>query len=124
MISWFARNGVAANLLMGVILVGGFFSVRNLKMELFPEFDLDWISVSAIYPGAAPSEVEEGICRPIEEKVWDLTGIKQLRSYANENFGMVFVEVARGKNADQLADEVKARVDAIANFPQDAEGVR
>ena len=53
--------------------------------------------------------------------MWDLTGIKQLRSFAFENMGGVFIEVARVKNAEQLADEVKARVDAIANFPQEAE---
>ena len=56
MIAWFAKNGVAANLLMGVILVAGFFSVRNLKMEMFPEFDLDLITVTTLYPGAAPAK--------------------------------------------------------------------
>ncbi|MBT3567927.1 MAG: efflux RND transporter permease subunit, partial [Opitutae bacterium] len=121
MIAWFARNGVAANLLMGVILVAGFFSVRNLKMEMFPEFDLDLITVTTLYPGAAPSEVEEGVCKQIEEKIWDLAGIKELNSYSRENVGVVSIEVARGKNAEQVADEVKVRVDAIANFPEEAE---
>ena len=121
MISWFAKNGVAANLLMGVILVGGFFSVKGLKVELFPEFDLDLITVTTLYPGAAPAEVEEGICKQVEEKIWDLTGIKELNSYSRENVGVVSIEVARGKDTEQLADEIKVRVDAIANFPEEAE---
>ncbi len=121
MIAWFAKNGVAANLLMGVILVAGFFSVRNLKMEMFPEFDLDLITVTTLYPGAAPAEVEEGVCKQIEEKIWDLTGIKELNSYSRENVGVVSIEVARGKDTEQVADEVKVRVDAIANFPEEAE---
>ena len=71
MIAWFAKNGVAANLLMGIILVSGIFSIRGLKMELFPDFDLDLVTISVPYPGAAPLEVEEGICKQIEEKIWD-----------------------------------------------------
>ena len=67
MIAWFAKNGVAANLLMGVILIAGIFSVRGLKMELFPDFDLDLVTISVAYPGAAPLEVEDGICKQIEE---------------------------------------------------------
>ena len=54
MIAWFAKNGVAANLLMGVIVISGIFSIRGLKMELFPDFDLDLVTISVPYPGAAP----------------------------------------------------------------------
>ncbi|HAW99442.1 MAG TPA: hypothetical protein DCX67_12980 [Opitutae bacterium] len=121
MIAWFARNGVAANLLMGIILVGGIFSIRGLKMELFPDFDLDIVSIHVPYPGAAPLEVEEGICKQIEEKIWDLAGIKELTSFARENGGAVYVHVERGKDPKVLADEIKVRVDSILTFPENAE---
>jgi multidrug efflux pump subunit AcrB len=119
MIAWFARNGVAANLLMGIILVGGIFSIRGLKMELFPDFDLDIVSIHVPYPGAAPLEVEEGICKQIEEKIWDLAGIKEMQSFARENGGAVYVHVERGKNPKVLADEIKVRVDSILTFKKD-----
>lgn len=121
MIAWFAKNGVAANLLMGIILVAGIFSIRGLKMELFPDFDLDLVTIHVAYPGAAPLEVEEGICKQIEEKVWDLSGIKEIRSIANENVGGVYLKVERGKDPKVLADEVKVRVDSILTFPKEAE---
>ena len=121
MIAWFAKNGVAANLLMGVILIAGIFSVRGLKMELFPDFDLDLVTISVAYPGAAPLEVEDGICKQIEEKIWDLTGIKEMTSYSRENFGVVSVQVERGRNAKLLADEIKVRVDSILTLPEEAE---
>ncbi|MBL62620.1 MAG: hypothetical protein CMI30_04340 [Opitutae bacterium] len=121
MIAWFVRNGVAANILMGVILVAGFASIKGIKMELFPDFDLDVITVSVPYPGAAPLEVEEAVCQPIEEKIWDLAGIKELHSYARENVGVVSVEVARGFKVSRLVDEIKARVDTIETFPEQAE---
>ena len=121
MIAWFARNGVAANLLMGIILISGFFSIRGLKMELFPDFDLDLVTISVPYPGAAPLEVEDGICKQIEEKIWDLDGIKEMTSFARENVGVVSVQVERTKDAKLLADEIKVRVDSILNFPDEAE---
>ena len=121
MIAWFAKNGVAANLLMGIILISGFFSIRALKMELFPDFDLDLVTISVPYPGAAPLEVEDGICKQIEEKIWDLDGIKEMISFARENVGVVSVQVERGKDANLLADEIKVRVDSIINFPEEAE---
>jgi len=121
MIAWFAKNGVAANLLAGIILLAGVISIRGLKMELFPDFDLDIVTVSVIYPGAAPLEVEDGVCKQIEEKIWDLTGIKEMTSFARENTGVVSVQVEKGKNAKILADEIKVRVDAINNFPEEAE---
>ena len=121
MIAWFAKNGVAANLLMGVILIAGIFSVRGLKMELFPDFDLDLVTISVAYPGAAPLEVEDGICKQIEEKIWDLTGIKEMTSFSRENFGVVSVQVERGRDAKLLADEIKVRVDSILTLPEEAE---
>jgi len=77
MIAWFAKNGVAANLLAGIILLAGVISIRSLKMELFPDFDLDIVTVSVIYPGAAPLEVEDGICKQIEEKFGTLRALKK-----------------------------------------------
>ena len=121
MIAWFAKNGVAANLLLGVIVIAGIFSIRDLKMELFPDFDLDMVTISVAYPGAAPLEVEDGICKQIEEKIWDLSGIKELVSYARENQGVTVVQVERGNDAQELADKIKVRVDSILNFPEQAE---
>ncbi|MBG28671.1 MAG: hypothetical protein CMI31_01545 [Opitutae bacterium] len=121
MIAWFVRNGVAANILMGLILVGGIASMRGIKMELFPDFDLDIITVSVPYPGAAPVEVEEAICAPIEEKIWDLAGVKELKSYARENVGVVAVEIESGFEVSRLVDEIKARVDTLETLPEQAE---
>ena len=57
MVAWFARNSVAANLLMFALVLGGIAQSFVIKMELFPEFSLDTISVQVVYPGAAPEEI-------------------------------------------------------------------
>ena len=121
MIPWFARNGVAANLLMIFIVVGGLFSLRTMKLELFPAFSLDHISISVPYPGATPAEVEETICKRIEEKIQDLEGIKKMNSIAAENMGVTTVEVERGYDITKLQDQIRNRVDSIQTFPELAE---
>ncbi|MBT3468417.1 MAG: efflux RND transporter permease subunit [Opitutae bacterium] len=118
MIRWFAKNGIAANLLMAFIVAGGIFSIRSVKMELFPYFTLGRINITVPYPGAAPEEVEETICKRIEEKIQDLDGIKKLNSSAAENVGNISIEVERGYDISKLIDKIRTRVDSIQSFPE------
>ena len=120
-IYWFARNGVVANLLLVVIAAAGLLSVGSLKQEVFPEFSLDAITVSADYRGAAPAEVEEAICVRVEEAIQDLEGVKKVSSRATEGRGSVTIEVHAGYDVRELLTDVKTKVDAIDTFPQDVE---
>ena len=121
LISWFARNGVVANLLMIVIVATGLMTIPNLKKEIFPEFSTGIITVSVSYRGAAPEEVEEAVCVRVEEAIQGLDGIEKIRSTANEGMGTVKIEVAAGYDERALLDDVKARVDAIDTFPEETE---
>ncbi len=60
-IAWFAHNPVAANLLMLVIMVVGLGSAFGLQRAMFPAFDIELITISVPYPGAAREEVEKGV---------------------------------------------------------------
>jgi len=124
MIRWFTQNGVAANLLAGIIIVAGLFTAMNIKLELFPELDLDLVSIAVPYPGAAPEEVESGIVELIEDRIQDVDGIKKITATAGEGYGSVLVEVERGYDATEVSDKIKVRVDAIDNFPEEAEEPR
>ena len=121
LIEWFARNGVAANLLAMFIVVVGFMSIGTLRQEVFPEFSSDMIYIAVPYPGAAPDEVEEGVCQKIEEAVYGLTNVKQVTSTSAENAATIMVELTPGADASRALDEIKARVDAIDTFPEEAE---
>ncbi len=120
-ISWFAHNGVAANLLMVVIVGSGLMSITRIKQEIFPEISLDMIRVSVEYLGASPAEVEEAVCMRIEEQVQGLEGIKRVTSTASEGVGMVTLEVLPGFDTREVLDDVKARIDAIVTFPEETE---
>ncbi|MCP4682053.1 MAG: efflux RND transporter permease subunit, partial [Desulfobacterales bacterium] len=120
-IAWFAGNHVAANLLMIFLLLAGFMTLRSIKMEVFPETTMDMISITTVYPGASPAEVEEAVIRRIEEKVAGLAGIKRIDSKAREGFGSVVIEVMKDWDQKKLLDEVKAEVDRITTMPEEAE---
>lgn len=122
MITWFARNDVAANLLMVTLLALGAWALSaRIPLEVFPAFELRTVVVRVPFPGATPAEVEEGITVKIEEAIQDLDGIKQLRSTAVESLGTVVVEVDNRFDPRELMNDVKARVDAVSTFPADAE---
>ncbi|MCP3925717.1 MAG: efflux RND transporter permease subunit [Desulfobacterales bacterium] len=121
MIAWFAENHVAANLLMMFIVISGIITGLSIKLEIFPESSLDSISVSVVYKGATPSEIEESIIRKIEEKVSGLTGIKDIDSVAKEGSGSVTIDIVDGFDLDQIMDDVKGEVDRITTFPDNIE---
>ena len=121
MIAWFARNPVAANLLMGFIIVSGGIAALQINSEVFPEFALDAISVEVPYLGAAPEEVEEGVCVRIEEAIQGIDGIKKITSSASEGGGRVMIELELDADRRRVVDDVKSRVDAITTFPIETE---
>ncbi len=122
MIAWFARNGVAANLMLVAIVVAGIFALKTrIPLEVFPSFELDSVSVGMVYRGATPAEVEEAVIQRIEEAVFDLEGIKEMSSTANEGNGSVVLELERGYDKRDFLDDVKNRVDRISTFPADVE---
>lgn len=121
MTEWFTRNGVAANLLMATIIFSGLLVAPTLPLEVFPEFDVDRVQITVPFPGATPTEVEQGVTIKIEEAIFDLEGIDKITSTASEGSGSVSVEIADGYDTREMLDDIKVRVDAIATFPVDAE---
>ena len=94
MIRWFARNHVASNLLMWMLLLtGAFLAWKKIPIEYFPENEPDEVRVNMSYRGATPAEVEEGVVIKIENAIRDLPGIREMRSYSSEGNGEVEVEV-------------------------------
>ena len=121
LVAYMANNGVAANLLMALLLVAGVSSLLTIEQQVFPEFSLDTIQIRVPYPGASPQEVEEGIIQRIEERVETVEGVKEIRATAAEGVGFVLVELQLGADLQQALDRVKAEVDRITTFPEDAE---
>ena len=99
-VAWFAENSVAANLLMVMILVGGFLTIPNIKKEIFPEMSVDMISINVPYLGAGPEEVEEGVVVRVEEAIQGIEDIDDIRSTAAENSAVITIEIRHGADED------------------------
>ncbi|MBD3239229.1 MAG: AcrB/AcrD/AcrF family protein, partial [Chitinivibrionales bacterium] len=120
-LAFMARNVVAANLLLVIMIIGGLALFPTIKQEVFPEVSLDRIAVTVPYPGASPSEVEQGIILAVEEAVRGIDGVKEVRSTAQEGLGTVIAELYTDANEDRALSDVKNEVDRIVSFPEDAE---
>ena len=120
-IGWFARNGVAANLLMVFIVAWGVVALTGLPIEVFPNLSTQSVVVTVPYLGAAPEEVEQAVCLRIEEAVQDLEGVESVRSTAAEGSGVVVIELETDTDPREALDEVKSRIDAITTFPAETE---
>ena len=124
MIAWFAKNDVAANLLLVVIMLSGLYVVSTqIPVDLFPEFEQRQVQVSMTLSGSSPQELEEGITIKVEEAIQDLEGIRQITSKSREGSASITIEVEEGYDVREILDEVKIRVDGINNFPVDAENL-
>ena len=122
MIAWFARNDLAANLLMVAVALLGAWSLFNaIRVEIFPATDPRMVQVSVPLRGATPEDAELGLALRIEEALEGLEGIERLTSRSFEGGATVAVEVAAGYDPRALLDDVKTRVDAINIFPADTE---
>jgi multidrug efflux pump subunit AcrB len=122
MIAWFARNHVAANLLMISILLLGVLSIKtSIPLEVFPSFESDVVNVKVSLRGATPSDVEQGVAIRVEEAVQDLIGIEKITSISTEGSASIRIEADNGYDVRTLLSDVKSRVDAINTFPGEAE---
>lgn len=120
-IYWFTRNHVAANLLMIAIMVMGISTWGKLKKEIFPETSINAVTIQVPFPNATPAEAERGVCVPIEEAIMEVDGISRLTSTAATSVGVVVAEIENGYDVRNVMDDIKTRVDAIDNFPEEAE---
>ncbi|MCY4029160.1 MAG: efflux RND transporter permease subunit [Acidobacteria bacterium] len=116
-IAWLARNPVAANLLMVLIVAAGLVAATEIVDEAFPQANLDVIGIDVPYLGAAPEDVEAGVVLRVEEAVRNIPGIRQIQSTASPGNASVLLSLELGADAERVLDEVTAAVRAITTFP-------
>lgn len=120
-IGWFARNSVASNLLMVVLLLAGLASALTIKKQAFPEIQLEQVNIRVAYLGAAPQEVETGVIDKIEESLRGVNGIKRIRSTAVEGLATIQAEITSGYDITEVMEEIKTQVNSISSLPEQTE---
>lgn len=120
-IAWFARNPVAANLLMIAIIIGGLYSAVNVRKQMFPQAENTWIKVNIVYRGASPKEVEEAITVKLEEALFSVQGLERVITTSNRGSANARIKVLDSYDAQEVLDEVKSAIDSISSFPDGME---
>lgn len=120
-LAWAAQNPVFANLVMGLLLVGGLLFALDIQQTVFPDIQPNQVTVTVPYPSAAPEEVEEGVILAIEQEIRGIEGIERIRSTAAEGRGLVVAELFTGTDRDRARTDIEAAVSRIVTFPEDTE---
>ena len=116
------KNSVLVNMLMIGLFAFGGLSLMQLPRELNPNVDFNWIFITVVYPGAAPSETENLIVDPIEDEIKDIENISEIQSTGGEGFGFLlikFEDMSQSKFSEKLS-ELKTEIDKVS-LPDDAE---
>jgi multidrug efflux pump subunit AcrB len=116
-VAYFIKYPVAVNVVIAAFVIFGIFGIRSMKSSYFPLTESRIITISAIYPGASPQEIEEGVVLKIEDNLKGLVGIDRVTSVSRESSGSVIVEIEKGRDINIILSEVKNAVDRVPSFP-------
>lgn len=120
-LAWFARNAVAANLLMFSVVMAGLIVASQIRQEVYPAYALDEVEISMEYRGASPDEVEQAIILPVEAELRGMEIIRRLRSTAGDGRATIRVELVPGTDRNRGLQEVTQAVQRVSLFPDEAE---
>ncbi|MEM9826713.1 MAG: efflux RND transporter permease subunit [Planctomycetota bacterium] len=121
-IAWAISNSPGMNVLMCALMLLGGLSLFQMRREVFPEFELEVVLVTVLYPGATPRDVEEAICQKIEESIRSIDGIKKVNSIAREGGGYVLAELRSDVvDVQKILNEIDREIARIPSFPELAE---
>lgn len=121
MIRFFADHPTAGNLLMILFLALGIVTLPDIKRETFPEVKAYSVEVQVPYPGATPSDVEQGICLVLEDALDGISFIDEKNCEARQNLGLMTIKMLEQGDFTKFLDDVKSAVDAISDFPDETE---
>lgn len=120
-IAWMASHGIAPNLLMLALIIGGIVTSFSIKKEVFPEFSVDVVQVRLVHVGASPSEMEQGVVLPVENVLADIEGIDEVNVTIQESYGLFSISVESGEDTQQVYQDVLQAVNRISTFPAQME---
>lgn len=121
MIRFFARHPTAANLLMISFLVAGALTAPHILRETQPDYAPSEVEIRILYPGATAQEVEEVVCRRVEDAVDGISFVKEVRADAREGVASIVVEMAEDGHIQTFLNDIETEVDAIDDFPEEVE---
>lgn len=104
-----------------VFLIFGLLAYFKLNLNLQPDVEIPYVTISTVYPGAGPKEIETLITKRIEEVVSTVSQVERIESYSLDGLSIIIIEFNLKKNVDVASQEVKDKIDPIINdLPEDS----
>ena len=108
--------------LFTILTLGGLFSYTQMGYELIPKFETNVVTISTVYPGASPNEVENSVTKKIEDAVAALENVKKVESKSYESLSVVSVTLNAGADADLALNDAQRKINAIEkDLPDDVD---
>ncbi len=117
----FASHRTAANLLMLIMIIGGLVSLKQLNVQFFPDFGLDFVTIRVEWRGASAEDVDANIVQPIESEVRFLDGVRRVQSSSLEGSATVLIEFNPGTDMQSALSNVETAVGQVTTLPEDSE---
>ena len=116
-IAYYIKYHVAVNIIVITFIAFGIIAALSMNSSYQPLSDARNIRISVLFPGASPTEMEEGVVLKIENNLKGIVGIDRVTSISKENSAIINIEIIRGKNIDVVLSDVKNAVDKVPSFP-------
>ncbi len=120
-IKFFIQYPTLVNLFLFLLVGIGVLQLSRTRSTNFPTQKIRFIDITVAFPGASPTEVEEGITIKIEDNLEGVAGIDRVTSSSKENLALIHVELEESAEPNKLLVEIKNAVDKINDFPQGVE---
>lgn len=105
-----------------ILMLGGIFSYKNMSYELVPKFEINVVTISTVYPGASPSEIENTVTKKIEDAVSSLENVKKLEAKSYESLSVVIVSLEPEADVDYSLNDAQRKINAILkDLPDDVD---
>ena len=116
------RRPVSTLTIMGAILVFGWLAFVRMGLDLYPEVDFPFVTVTTTLVGASPEVIDQDVTDVLEEQIKTISGIKSLMSQSFEGMSLIRIEFELDKDVDVAAAEVRAKVNlAKRDLPRDVD---
>lgn len=125
MISFFARNDIATNIMaLAILVVAAWFAFDKIPYEIQPNEEYPEVRIQITYRGGSAADIERDVAIPVEQALEGLSGIRMLETEINSGGCTIIAGAKSGVNPKDLLEEVKARVDRVNTFPNEIERPR
>jgi multidrug efflux pump subunit AcrB len=120
-LSYFTRHRTLANLLLLLLLIGGFATLPNMRTQFFPDVILDNVNVTVTWEGASAEDIDRAVVQVLEPVLIAVEGVESSEATSREGRATIALEFEADWDMARATDEVQSAVDTVTDLPEDAE---